>query len=231
MRRLFNIDSPMMQFLAKVADIMILNILFLLCSLPFFTIGASATALYYVTLKMNRGEEGYIIRDFFKSFKLNFKQATIIWMIFAVILGFIGFDLFIIWESKAGKSLIGAAVVMIPGLFILFTLLYVFPLLARFENTVKNTIKNALLISIANTPKTIGMLVFSAILLLIPLLNGRLLPMIAICSFSAAAYGNSAWLNGIFAKLEPEQEPDHSADEDEGIFEGSRSMESENKNK
>ena len=62
-------DSKMMSFLSRIFDLIILNILFVLCSLPVITIGSSLTALYSVTLKMVRNEESYIFRSFFKSFK------------------------------------------------------------------------------------------------------------------------------------------------------------------
>ena len=70
-----------MRFLSKVADMIILNILFLITCIPIFTIGASMTALYYVTLRMVSGEEGPVSKDYFRSFKQNFRQATVIWLI------------------------------------------------------------------------------------------------------------------------------------------------------
>ena len=81
MNRIFDMDNPLWRFLGKLADLMILNILFLLCSIPIFTIGASLTGVYYVCLKIKEQEEGYIVRNFFKSFKQNFVQSTIIWLI------------------------------------------------------------------------------------------------------------------------------------------------------
>ena len=80
MSNFFNMDNGLFRALGKLADLMLLNILFLVCSLPIFTIGASFTAMYYVTLKLAENEEGYIARGFLKSFKQNFKQATIIWL-------------------------------------------------------------------------------------------------------------------------------------------------------
>ena len=78
MDRLFNMDNKFFTVMGRVADLIMLNVVFLICCLPIVTIGASLTALHYVTLKMARNEESYIIRSFFKSFKQNFKQATVI---------------------------------------------------------------------------------------------------------------------------------------------------------
>ena len=83
---LFDLDSPVMRFLSKMADLIILNLLAFVCCLPIFTIGASMTALHYVLLKIVRNEEGYVVRGFFKAFKSNFKQATVIWLILLAVL-------------------------------------------------------------------------------------------------------------------------------------------------
>ena len=78
MNRIFNMDNKFFVFMGRVADLIILNLVCLVCCIPIITIGASLTALYYVTLKMVRNEESYIIKSFFKSFRENFKQSTII---------------------------------------------------------------------------------------------------------------------------------------------------------
>ena len=73
MNGLFNLDSPIMRFLSKVCDLMILNVMCIICCLPIVTAGASITALYTITMKMVRGEESYIFKGFLKAFKENFK--------------------------------------------------------------------------------------------------------------------------------------------------------------
>ena len=99
MGRIFDMDSPVMRFLGRLADLMILNLVTLLCCLPVVTIGASLTAMHYVLLKMVRNEESYIVRSFFKSFKQNFKQATVIWLIILLFLVIFGADIMIINNS------------------------------------------------------------------------------------------------------------------------------------
>ena len=81
---LFNYDNPVWRFIGKFFDILILNILWMVCSIPIFTIGASTTAVYYVTLKLVRDEEGSTVKAFFKSFRENFKQATAIWIVLLI---------------------------------------------------------------------------------------------------------------------------------------------------
>ena len=100
MDKLFNMDNKFFTVMGRVADLIMLNVVCLICCLPIVTIGASLTALHYVTLKMARNEESYIIRSFFKSFKQNFKQATIINLIMLVIAAILYMDLNIVpWRN------------------------------------------------------------------------------------------------------------------------------------
>ena len=86
MGRFFDLESPIMRTLNRVADLMILNLLMIVCCIPVITVGASVTAMHYVILKMVRGEEGYLVKGFFKSFAANFKQATLIWLLMMVVI-------------------------------------------------------------------------------------------------------------------------------------------------
>ena len=80
MSRFFNPDNPVMEFIAKIFDLVILNLIFIFSCVPIITIGASTSALSYVTLKMVRGEDPYIWRNFWKSFRQNFKQGTLVFL-------------------------------------------------------------------------------------------------------------------------------------------------------
>lgn len=206
MKNLFDVDGTLMAVLTKIADVVWLNILFVVCSLPVFTIGASTTALYYVTFKTIGGEEGYIAKDFFRSFKQNFKQSTIVWLVLLVLYVILGVDLVVLFRMDSPMADAGIVLVMIPGFLILFVSLYVFPLLSRFENTTKATIKNALLLSIANIPKTLLMLALSIAIPVVCLYNMKLLPLVLICAFSVVAQLNGALLYHVLEKLMPKKE-------------------------
>ena len=158
MGKFFNLDSPVMNALNKMADLIWLNILTLICCIPVITIGASLTALNYVTLKLVRDEEGYVTKAFFKSFKQNFKQATIIWLILLLVIALLLGDFLILnYSSVQFPSWIRVALIAILAL-VLFATIHVFPILARFENTVANTFKNSLYMGILSLPKTILMM-------------------------------------------------------------------------
>ena len=100
---IFNYDNPFWRFIGKFCDVMILNVLWVLCSIPVVTMGASTTAVYYVTLKLVRDEEGPTIRSFFRSFKENFRQATIIWLIMLAAGSLLGFDLYFRSEEHTSE--------------------------------------------------------------------------------------------------------------------------------
>src|SRR5690606_11781225 len=84
MNRFISLESPFIQFLSRIIDLVILNFLFILFSLPIFTIGSSISALYTVSLKLIQNKDPYIFKEFITAFKRNFKEATIIWIIMLV---------------------------------------------------------------------------------------------------------------------------------------------------
>lgn len=206
MGKLFDMDSPVMRFLNRVGDLMILNFLMIVCCIPIITIGAAFTAMHYVLLKIVRGEEGYLVRGFFKSFRSNFKQATLIWLLMLlVVVVYIG-DIWIFNYSGLvfPKALVIAVVAVAILLFLIAV--YVFPVLARFENSVKNTLKNAMLLAFANLPRTILMAGCYILPIVISFFSTYALLFVIMFGISAPAYA-AAWIySGIFKKLEPETE-------------------------
>ena len=146
--KFFQMDSPLMNFLNKAADLMWLNILALICCIPIVTAGASFTALHYVALKIVRNEESYITRGFLKSFKENFKQATAIWLILLLAMLLLAGDFYIIFYSGMEFNVVIKVIIMAAIVLVAFVATFVFPLLAKFDNTVKQTIKNAFFMSI-----------------------------------------------------------------------------------
>ena len=210
MGKFFNMDSPIMRFMTKVADIMILNLLFILTSLPVITIGAAWTSLYYVSMKLVRDEEGGIVRSFFHSFRINFRQATILWLgtvaVFAVLIA----DLLILARIDSPYAAAMNMGVLIIGVVILMILQYLFPLVAKFDASLKQTLKNACLMAVAHLPRTILMTAFVAGSAFISFYNGYTLPVasvvFAFIGFGLIAFGNSAVLVKIFDNYIPKKE-------------------------
>ena len=151
--KLFSYESRFSQWMLRISYACCLNVLWFICSLPIITIGASTSALYYISLKIVRGEEGHVFSSFFRSFKENFRQATVIWLIMLFTGAFLGVDGYIAYHLRASSS--GAAAVfwtlvlaLLIGAAVVYTivLLYVFPLVGTVSNTTPAMFKNAFLI-------------------------------------------------------------------------------------
>lgn len=206
MGKIFDMDSPLMRFLNRVADMLILNFLMILCCIPVITIGAACTAMHYVLLKIVRDEEGYLVRGFFKAFVRNFKQATIAWLLMLLVIAVYYGDWLIFNYSgiEFPKALV-IAVVAVGAVAFLISL-YIFPLIARFENTLRNTAKNAAILAFANLPKTLGMAVLYVLPLVIGYFSAYSYIFIFMFGISLPAFG-AAWMySGIFKRFEPEPE-------------------------
>lgn len=211
MGRIFDMNNKFFGFMSKVADLCILNIICVVCCIPVITAGASITAMYYVTLKMVRNEEAYIVRSFFKSFKQNFKQATIINLIMLLIGLVLYVDLNVSKAMQGGAGQIFHVIFMALVLIYFILFLYVYPVLARFYNTIKNTIKNALFMAIRHLPYTVVMVLIAVCPLLLLLvksyqIQSTLFVLFLLMGFALIAYCNSYFLAKIFDNYMPKEE-------------------------
>jgi uncharacterized membrane protein YesL len=151
--KIFSYESKFSQLLLKLCYACYLNLLWFLCSIPIFTIGASTTALYYASLKIVRDEDSHVGALFFRSFRENFKQATVLWLILLGVGLFLGADGYIVYhlrQSSLGPAgvlwTLVLAVLIAAAVVYVIVLLYVFPLLASVSNTNTAMLKNAFLI-------------------------------------------------------------------------------------
>ena len=150
MTDLFNADGPVLQFVNKIVYSVYLNILWFLCCIPVITVGASTTALFYVTLKISKNEEGNITKAFFRSFRENFRQGTLIWLILLALGIILGVDGYVLYHMRFENLFwtLCTAVFCVAAIAYAIVLMYIFPLLARFDNTTGAMFKNALFIGV-----------------------------------------------------------------------------------
>ena len=185
-------DNIFIRILSRIFDLIVLNILWAVFCLPIVTIGASTTALYSVTLKMVVNEEGYLFRDFWRAFKRDFKQSTSIWLLLLVLGIFFGIDFVIVrrWPGVGGQI----------GVFVLAP--FVFPLIAKFENTMLQMIKNALLIPVSRFPYTILCLLMTGMCVGLTFMNSTTVLIGSVVwtliGGSVLAYANSLLMRKIF---------------------------------
>lgn len=210
MKSLFNLDSPIIEFLNRVTDIFLLNLLFLICCIPIITVGPSITALYYCTINISRKQDSSIFRMFFHSFTNNLKQGMLLGLLFSFITVFLLFEVYIC-------SILSTAHLVFVQLFILIMLLfpicmssYAFPILAQFNSNTKNILKNAFFLSIYNFPYTLIIVFLNLIPVLLLLIIPRLFLLTLLLwltfGFSCIAMMNSAIFVKIFDRYIPENE-------------------------
>lgn len=181
-------DSPGVSIMNKIANIVILNVLVILTSIPVITIGASFTAMHYVLYRMMKNEDGYLLKDYFGAFRQNFKKATVLWLIMLGVFMILAVDIWfvIINAAMAPGWLVG--IIIVTSIVLVMGMMYVFPLQAHFENTIKNTIKNAGIVMIMNLPKSIVMLlVYLTPIIAIGLTYSAII-VVFFCGFSLPAY-------------------------------------------
>lgn len=204
--KIFNLDNGIMRFFSRTFDIVVLNLLFIICCIPIFTIGASLTAMYSITLKMVRNEESHIIRSFFKEFKQNFKQGTVIGIIAIIITFFIIVDLRIIGIVGNDRFKILQVLCYVLAIWAYIIFLYAFPLLAKFKNTIKEVFKNSFILSVINFKWTILLILlnipFTLMLFYSRLSMFLLFTILIICGFSCLALTQSFIFYKIFKKYE-----------------------------
>lgn len=158
MNKLFDLNSPFMQALSRLTDLVFLSFLWFVCCLPVITIGPATAAMYFVAMKLARKEEVKIGTTFFQSFKVNFKQGIVLNLIFIAVGAVLAADLFYFsfGEGGSGTSItfIQAAFLAI-GIWALCVMFYAYPMQAQFYNPIRRTLKNAMILSMQKPINTV----------------------------------------------------------------------------
>lgn len=154
--QIFSPDSEVMEFLSKVTDFIILNLLTLLCSIPIITIGAAHTAKFYTSMKIVRGEEPSVTKSYFKSFRENFSQVTIAWLIILLVGLVLAFDWYNVLYGRAASMPIILKAVLGVLSFVVWSVAYcMFPFEARYKVTLKELFKASMVMALLNFPRMI----------------------------------------------------------------------------
>ena len=204
MRKLFDADSGFMRGLSRLTDLVLLDLLFILTSIPIVTIGASASALYSVFFRWHRQEESGYVKAYFHAFARDFKEATVLWLAFVVFMAISIFDVWFFFYQTEPLSYF-AVLFCFLGAMGLFTYSYAIILVSVFANSLAGTLKNALLMEVAYFPRTLAM----ALINLFPCLLVGLFPSLALqlgwllvlLAFSGGAYLNSLLLKPVILPM------------------------------
>lgn len=157
MRGIFNYDGWLMQGLSKIADAIALGVLWVVFSLPIITMGASTTALYYTVHKVFRKNNGTVWASFWHGFKSNFKQATVLFVIIAIVGTLVFFSLYYGYSMYLAGAIAGLFMILL-GLFdvvVLSWMSYLLPYASRFNASTKEILKNSGAIAFMNLGKSI----------------------------------------------------------------------------
>lgn len=165
MGKLLNIYSPVMRIMALLADLVILNTLFILTSLPLITIGASICALQTSLQKILHQKRGSVVKNYFKSFSLNFRQATIFFIILSLLTFILFCDFRLVGHLPLLLSFLMRTAAFIGTLVLALLSVYGFSYIGRYKNSLKKTVYNILLISIQNWFQSLFLLVFNGFII------------------------------------------------------------------
>jgi uncharacterized membrane protein YesL len=203
LKKIFDFENPFMQALSTAADLLILNLFTILCCLPVVTAGAAWAALNDVVYKMVKHEETYPYRMFFQAFRANLKKGIPLGLIFigAAVLVYLNY-------LAASMTLPPFRYLSVAvGMLVLAIGNYAFALTARFENTVKGTLKNAWKLAIGWFPRTLGMVVFETVVFVAGIHFYSIgLPLLFLFGFSVPCYVCALLYAPVFKRLEENQE-------------------------
>ena len=209
--KLFNPDSRIMIFLSRVADLVILNILWLVCCVPVVTIGASTTAMYHVIRHWQKDSVSSIMRDFFQSFKEDFKQATPVYLILLIPTVAVVMNAMLIFNPENNAAVPSYLLVIwfICALILLFISSFVYPVMAFFADSIFKTLRNAMVLALANLPRTILISVLNLLPVILLFVNLSFFLQSSIfwllIGGALVAYLNMSILKPVFKKLVPSE--------------------------
>ncbi len=213
---LFKWDSKFWQACNIVTYYVLLNIFCLICSIPVFTAGAAISAKYYMAMKLARGEEVYIVKNYFKSFRNNFKQATKVWLIQFVIVLLLIYDFYMVisGDPESYGSTFFLVLVILSVVFVMVSM-SCYGLMARFEMKTFDLIKGAITFTILKLP----FMAFAAFLLIAPFIlcafHMELLPAILALGPAATLYIIAAFFVKSFKQVEERVEASNVKEEPE----------------
>lgn len=209
--KLFNPDSRIMIFLSRVADLVILNILWLVCCVPVVTIGASTTAMYHVIRHWQKDSVSSVVRDFFQSFKEDFKQATPVYLILLIPTAAVVMNAMLIFNPENSAAVPSYLLVIwfISALILLFISSFVYPVMAFFADSIFKTLRNAMVLALANLPRTILISILNLLPVILLFVNLSFFLQSSIfwllIGGALVAYLNMSILKPVFKKLVPSE--------------------------
>lgn len=193
-------EGKVTTILNTIGDLIVLNLLTILCAIPVFTAGAAISSLYQITMQMAEKRDGKIVSSYFKAFKGNFRNSTLIWLIGGGISAFMAFDIYLLQQTDFAFGKPYRIVLFVLMLLVLMFTLFALATNAYFSNTLKNTLKNGILFCLVQILPSILMFALAAAPFALLRLSMRFLIVDLILGFSGPAFLASLYLVGLFQK-------------------------------
>lgn len=210
-----------MQFLSGLFDLMVLNFITLILCVPIVTAVPAIIALHYMTLRMVRGEQTYLLGPYFKSFKSNFIQGFLIGLIFIVGGAIFAIDIRGMLIGDLARLSIIMRIMMISVMIVIVLLFsWVIPLQSHFVNALPATFNNSIFLAIANFPRTLGMTAVWVVPVVIAVASYTLWPIVILFGLSIPAYLSAMLYSPVFRRFEPAPEEEPAPDEQFSMDEG-----------
>lgn len=198
------LTNPVLDFINTLCNFIALNLIFLITCLPVITIGPALASLYYVTLREARGEYGYLVRTYLKEFKGNLKTGISVFAVLGAAAAVLLYGLAFWFSVGTLLSSVITGLLVIAAIAWLLTFTYAFPLIARFENSARQTIKNAFCIAMCDIKGTLFLLLIDALVFFFCLFLSPMKLMMVLFGFAFIAYCQSFVLIKVFAPYENE---------------------------
>lgn len=210
MGKIFNLDAPVIQFLGKLGQMMLTTLLWLVCCLPVVTVGASTAAMYRIMINLKE-DKSCAMKVFFRAFKDSFRNATVLWLLLlasAVVL--VGLYYLLMLVESMILRMIFLVIFTVAFFVVYISGLYLFPLTAYFENTISQTLRNAVAMGLGNLRQSIIACALTMIplvlLLLVPKIFLQMLFMLIVLGPGAISYGVVCVLLPVFGQYAPQEE-------------------------
>lgn len=207
MQKILTLENPVFQFLEKIFNLMVANLLFIICSIPVVTFGASLAGLLQVVQDQIFNEDQPTVRRFFHGFQENFRQATAAWMMLMIFLVGMGCNMMLItvylngWVAQILKIIVYVLVALVVCI-----MSYVFPLMIRYRNSMREHLNNSLILTVVKLPRTIAMGVLNTLFFWIPFFSMQvfLSTMVfwLVIGFAFIAYSDTRLLAPVFRQME-----------------------------
>ena len=159
MKEIFRLDSIWVQRFAMLTNLVMLNLLWLVCCIPVFTAGAATTALYYTIFQYHTKVDDAVLQPFFRAFRSNFKQSTLLLLPLLAVLVLLIFE--ICYLVSHGMATAVLFLLIVTAVFLMGIIVHLFPLIARFEMDAKALLRTAFSLMVLHLPATLLVIVLT----------------------------------------------------------------------